>query len=348
MRPCLFLVLWLAAGAQVSSAGAQTPRGIHVENGVVRILREGDELFARMRPLEAMQLYRGILEDRPTHHEALWRAARVAVSLGTLAVEERARTRWYEEAERYARLAIDAAPDGVEGHHWMAVAVASRARHEGVRARVRLATVVREEALRVLSLDSLHPGGHHVLGRWHAEILGLSGIGGFVARTLLGEEVVRGASWELAERHLRRALELAPQTLVYHLELARLHLELDRPQEAEAELREVLSRPALDPADPVHKQAAQELLARARRKETAPPDQEKRLRAPLSASSTLPFTSSARSSQRSPAVSRISPAARRIFRLVRRPGSGAVSSAIPAPRTAPRIRPEMKFRTCAS
>jgi Tfp pilus assembly protein PilF len=125
---------------------------------------------------------------------------------------------------------------------------------------VRLAEEVRRQALRVLELDSLHAGAHHVLGQWHAEVRRLSGVSRFFARHVLGAEVLDQASWDQAVRHLERAVELAPQGIIHHLELARVYLDRDREADARDELREVLQRPALEPTDPLHKQEAVRLM----------------------------------------------------------------------------------------
>lgn len=343
-RSTLLLCALLAASG--SSLSGQTPGGIRLAHPAPDPVDRGDRLHERMRPLEALEAYREVLAREPESHQALWRAAREAVSLGMIAADESAGVRWYEEAERYARRAVEIAPEAAEGHLWLAVAAGRRALHEGTRTRARLGYLAREKALEVLSMDSLAPAAHHVLGQWHAEVMRLSPLARFMAARLPGNAALGEASWEMAEHHLARAAELAPHALIHHLELGRVYLDRGRPEEAEAHLREVRDRPALDPADPVHKQAAQELMVVARRRRGD--GQGNRLRAPLMASSTRPFTSSARSSQRSPAVSRISPATRRSRRRVRRPVSGAVSRATPAPITAPRISPEMKLNTCAS
>ena len=59
------------------------------------------------------------------------------------------------------------------------------------RARVRLARVIRDEALRATELNSQHDGALHVLGRWNAEIQRLPGITKFFAKTFPGERKIR-------------------------------------------------------------------------------------------------------------------------------------------------------------
>jgi Flp pilus assembly protein TadD len=83
----------------------------------------------------------------------------------------------------------------------------------------------------------------------------------FLARKLLGGDVLGQASWEKAEYNLRSAAELAPEDAVNHLELGMALRDLDRPEEA----RQAFQRAALTvprrAADRRHIQRALTLLA---------------------------------------------------------------------------------------
>lgn len=254
--PILALLLGLAAAAP-ASAQAGLSAG---DEASMTSIQEGDELHARHRPREALDVFQRVLARDSVHYGALWRSAREAVSLGMLTGDDEARSEWYRAAERFALRAVDARPESVEGHHWLSVAYGRRAEDEGGRDRVDLAERIREEALFVLERDSLHAGAHDVLGQWHTGIMSLNGVTRFVARKLLGAGIFDEASWEAAEHHLRRAVELEPDVLIHHLALARMLAERDQDEEARHHLRVVLERPALDPVDPVIKQEAQELL----------------------------------------------------------------------------------------
>lgn len=255
----LVLVLLMAPG----SAPAQgTPGMVYSPTG--EMIRQGDSLHESLEPAGALEVLQRALESEPESYPALWRAAREAVSLGMLAPEGDAQKERYRQAESFAREAVKVTPDDPEGHHWLSVALGRRALLEGIRTRLKLAEEVRREAQTVLELDSLHAGGHHVLGQWNAEVMRLSGVSRFVARHVLGAGALDQASWDEAVRHLKEATRLAPESLIHHLELARVYLDMGRKEEARAELREVLERPALEPTDPLHKQEAARLMEKLR------------------------------------------------------------------------------------
>ena len=255
----LALVVAVAWGGAAPGAGAQTAHGLG-SPPVAAAIREGDDLHARHRPREALDVFQRVLATDSTDYDALWRAAREAVSLGMLTGDEEARRAFYGEAEGFARRAVETREEALEGHHWLSVALGRRAGDEGPRTKIDLARRIREEALFVLEKDSLHAGAHHVLGEWNAEVMRLNGLTRFVARKLLGADTFDEASWEAAAAHLGRSVELEPRVLIHRLAFARVLLDRGRREEARQHLREVLERPALDPVDPVVKQAAQELL----------------------------------------------------------------------------------------
>lgn len=207
-----------------------------------------------------MDLYRILVERYPESARVLSAAAGEALTLGILAGEESDALRLFREAEEYARRAVDVSPDEADGHYWLGAALGRRSLLEDPRDRIRLAGEIRDHALEALALDSTHAGAHHVLGMWHAEVERTGGVSRFLAEHLLGGKVFEHASWEDALSHLGRAVELAPDVLLYRLELGRALRDRDRDEEARHELREVLDRPTLQPIDPLMKQRAQELL----------------------------------------------------------------------------------------
>ena len=250
----LFLLVSLAAGA--SYVGAQTPRGVEGEAALER----GDELHARMQPRKALDAYRSVLEVNPGHVDALLRASRECAALGRLAGDEAEAARWLGEAEDLARRAVEREPESLGARYRLAAVLDERAAAGGPRRRVDLAPEIRTHARFVLDRDPAHAGAHHVLGRWHAEILRLGGVARFFARHVLGREMVDRASWADALNHLERSVEHAPGVLAFRLTLVEAYLDRDRVADARAQLREILERPSTEPADPLIKQRAQELL----------------------------------------------------------------------------------------
>ena len=203
----------------------------------------------------------------PTSYEANWRLAHVLLDLGKAtpdSLPSPERDSLYARAESYARAAVAANPAGADGHFLLASAIGRVSLTLGKRERIERAVEIRTEALRALGLDPTHDGALHVLGRWHAEIMRLSSLQKFFARTFLGAAIFDEASWTEAERNLSRAVELAPERIYHRLDLAEVLLDLERPGDALAELDAIARLPVLEPMDVEYKRQAARLATRIR------------------------------------------------------------------------------------
>jgi tetratricopeptide (TPR) repeat protein len=123
---------------------------------------------------------------------------------------------------------------------------------------------VREQALEALRLDPDHPGALHVMGMWHAEVRRLPGIARFFAKSFLGGQIFGSARWDEAVRLLSRAVEVDPQRLAHHLDLARIHRDIDQPEQARLHYQHVIDGTVTDYNDAQYKREAAEELGRLR------------------------------------------------------------------------------------
>lgn len=164
------------------------------------------------------------------------------------------------DAERYARAAIELGPDSAQGFFLVGAALGLRAELESGRRRLRMAGAVHAAALRALEIDPDHAGAHHVVGRVHLEVLRLSGMTRLIAIHLFGASMIRQASWQQAEIHLRRAAELEPEMLGHRLWLGRLLVERGDEAAARRELQGVVDAAPRSDLDRLwQRQAAQAL-----------------------------------------------------------------------------------------
>jgi tetratricopeptide (TPR) repeat protein len=205
-------------------------------------------------------------------YEANWRLAHVLMDIGKEtpdSVRSAARDSLYARAERYARRAVAANPQGADGHFVLAAAIGRGSLTRSRREQVERASEIRTEALRALGLDPQHAGALHVLGRWHAEIQRLSGVEKFFARTFLGADIFGEASWDEAERLLGEAVRIAPTRIFHRLDFAEVLIDRKAWDRAGAQLDTLLALPAVEPMDRRYQGEAarlqREVIARRRR-----------------------------------------------------------------------------------
>lgn len=200
-----------------------------------------------------------------TDYAANWRTAFALLDQGERIPDSLAgpeRDSLFARAEVLARRAAAADSLGPEGHFAVAATVGRASLTMGKKERIRRARIVRDEALRTLALDPSHDGAYHVLGRWHAEIMRLSGLGRFFAKRFLGAGIFGEASWEHAIANLQKAVELDPERIQHRLELARVYADRKRYEEARDQLGRIASLPDREPLDPLYREHAVALANR--------------------------------------------------------------------------------------
>ena len=219
-----------------------------------------DSLYFAFQPSDALAGYDVLLARSPTDFDVLWRASRAALALGILSDRQDSQNPMYLQAESLARRAVARNPGRAEGHYWLAAAMGRRALHADLRTTARLASAVAESATRALAIDSMSAGAHDVMGKLHSEVRKLPYVVRLIAGQFLGVAVVRMASWELAERHLRRAVALDSTSILYRVDLAQMYLRTHRSALAEPLLREALALRRRQPPDVIFQREALALL----------------------------------------------------------------------------------------
>lgn len=214
-------------------------------------------------PGMAARHFEAALAQDSSSYEANWRLALTLLDLGELLPDSAHRARrdsLYSRAERHATRAVAADPAEADGHFAVAASVGRASLTMGTDARIRRAGIIRREALRAIALNPRHDGAYHVMGRWHAETMRLSGVSRFFAKTFLGAKVFKQASWNGAVANMEKAVELDPGRIYHHLELARIYADRKRGADAGAQLHLVESLPVREAVDSVYKRQGAELL----------------------------------------------------------------------------------------
>jgi len=215
-------------------------------------------------PRTALQHFQAALQQDSSNYEANWRGAITLLTLGEQEPGNKsaARDSLYAQAVRYARRAVKSNPSGADGHFALAASLGRESLGLGKKDRIRRAGEIRSEALRTLALNPKHDGAYHILGRWNAEIMRLSGFSRFFAKRFLGAGVFKEASWSQAIYYMEKAVQLDPRRIYHHLELAEIYNDQKRYLDASAQLHVVDSLPTREIMDSVYKRQAASLQHR--------------------------------------------------------------------------------------
>ncbi|MDQ3697896.1 MAG: hypothetical protein M3373_07710 [Gemmatimonadota bacterium] len=224
----------------------------------------GDQAYAALEPAVAVKHYEAAIEADSLSYEALWKASRSLVDMAEYEESAEQRRAWFRSAEAYSHRAVAAEPNDAEGHFGLARSLGRVALTVGVRDRVKYAGDVRAHALEALRFDPNHPGALHVMGRWNAEVMRVSGFARFMAKTFLGGKVFDTASWAEARRFMEKAVEVDPDRLTHHLDLAEILADMGEKAKAREQFEIVARGQPRDVNDPHYKREAERALARLR------------------------------------------------------------------------------------
>lgn len=177
--------------------------------------------------------------------EAFWRMARFKSWEGAIAKDSSEKLKLFKEAEGWAHKAAEANPENVEGHFWLGVAYGRIGETQGVLKSLSLIEPIRHEMDEVLRLNPNHAGAHHLLGVMYRKL-----------------PWFKGGSNKKSLEELQKSITLNNANTLYHLDLAKTYLEMNKTDEARQELEKV--RTIALPFDPVEaeidKKIAEHLL----------------------------------------------------------------------------------------
>jgi hypothetical protein len=228
MISCI-LAFYIAAHAPAAALGLApvippAARAAAQDNDPDALYAKREDLASARRAVAAWQS-RLSLDARD--FESAWKLARGRYWLGGHAPAAEAK-QILEDGIAAAKTAAALRPERPEGHFWLAANMGALAESFGMRQGLKYRGAIKDALLTVLKLDPAFQQGSadRALGRWYYKVPGLF-----------------GGSNKKSEEHLRKSLTYAPQSTASHFFLAETLFELDRDDEARAELQRVLDAP---------------------------------------------------------------------------------------------------------
>lgn len=218
-----------------------------------------DSLYTTFQEEEALELYRGILEENPKHYTALWRASFLHSRIGNRFNDDDDQKDYFNRAIELAERALEVDSTDAESNFVMAVAMGRKALISGARDRVAASRDIKKYADRALEINPNHAGAWHVLGRWHFKVANLSWIERTAANTLFGG-IPGDATNQKAADAIQKAIDLNDGNILYYLDLAKVYEEMGHDEQAIAVCKNAVELESKTPDDPILKEQCRKLI----------------------------------------------------------------------------------------
>lgn len=244
LKQCAVAIFFVAAFSQATSQTAE------------EVIAKSDELYAAIQLVPAKQAIDEAVKKYGDNYDILWRASRVYSGYAET-LPEKDQEKVVLQAKEFAERTIKANPQGMHGYLWRGIANGKLALFKGVFSAAGLVKSINDDVKKAIALNNGSTAqlatAHYVLGRIH---LKLSEKPKFV-RMPLG---LGFGNIDDAIIHLKKAVELYPGYIMFHLDYARALIEEDRESEAKRELLKIPAMKIQAYDDGKRKAEAKELL----------------------------------------------------------------------------------------
>lgn len=239
--------LFAALPVPMTAADAASPTANLASVRDDPLVREALAAEERFHSADALRLF---LRAEAAHSNSPFLLQKISRQYSDLALDSpdsAARRRLCTTALAYAEKAVALDPRNAVNVLSVAICYGKLALDADTRTKVEYSRLVRRYAEQALALDPNYDYAHHVLGRWHYEVASLGATKRFLVRLVYGG--LPNASTTEAIRHLRRAVELAPERVDHRVELGFALLADGQAVAARQVLADALARPPRDPYD---------------------------------------------------------------------------------------------------
>ena len=222
------------------------------------LIRDGIAAEARFEPRAALEFFLRADAARPNDPFILQKIAR-QYSDQTLDLADPADARASAlKALDYAQRAHQLAPKVADNILSLAICYAKVGFYSDTRTKIENSRLVKRYTEETLALDPNYAFAHHILGQWHYEVASVGATKRFLVKLIYG--ALPSASTAEGVRHLRRAVELAPDIPSHRAELGLALLADGQRDAAKPELQQALALPPKLKYDTEAKRRATEAL----------------------------------------------------------------------------------------
>lgn len=244
---CMFLLLVIPA-----LVFAQSPQ-------VSTLLQEGKNLDATAHEEDALLKYLDALKLDPGNYEAAWNSSYLYSRIGNRLADNGKKQQYFNLAKKYAQKALQLDSSDAESNYVMAVAMGRMALISPAKEKVAASRDIKKYSELAIQYNPNHAGAYYVLGKWNYEVANLNFAERTAAKYLFGG--VPDGTLDYAIKDYLKAIKLAPDYILYYLDLAIALNEKQLTDETKKVLNQALELKPKTEDDPAYLKQCRELLA---------------------------------------------------------------------------------------
>ncbi|MGI9534131.1 MAG: tetratricopeptide repeat protein [Thermodesulfobacteriota bacterium] len=223
-------------------------------------IRQGDLHHSNFNNIKALEYYQKAYEVNPDNFEIIKKLIITSNDCGEdqVEIDEEKAKEYFSLSVRYTEMAKEKYPDKPELFLLLGLSYGNSSRYAEGREKVKLARDVEENFKRMIELEPDYAPPYIGLGIYYREVANLNFFLKFIAKKFLGG--LPNGTLEDSETMLVKAVELAPERVFTHYELAITYLEIGETEKVKYHLKKVLELPETDHLDPLKKRTAKKIL----------------------------------------------------------------------------------------
>lgn len=206
------------------------------------LAKEADNAERQLKEPEALTKYKQILVLEPNQIKYLVKAAELEVAIGGREKNENNKRLLFESAMAYAQRALAIDPNNADANYAMAT-VSGKMTDLDVENKKIVAYVkdVKQYADKALSINPNHARANYTLGKWHYEMVTLSGIKKAAVKLFYGG--LPNGDLDKAILYMEKCRTLEPYFVTNQLDLAKAYKESRQPAKAIEVLEKLVKMP---------------------------------------------------------------------------------------------------------
>ena len=221
---------------------------------------QGDFYHSKFNNIKALEYYQKAYDINPESFAIIKKLIIASNDCGEDQVEinEEKAKEYFRLSVKYTEIAKEKYPDEPELFLLLGLSYGNSSRYAEGREKVKLARDVEKNFKKMIELDPDYAPPYIGLGIYYREVANLNFFLKFIAKSFLGG--LPNGTLEDSESMLVKAVELAPERVFTHYELAITYLDIGETEKVKYHLRKVLELPNTDHLDPLKKRTAEKIL----------------------------------------------------------------------------------------